>query len=86
MFFSKVPNISLLCGYKVTKNPGRISHLMQPVVKRYNASDDDKHPRSWFPKGIRGASPRAIIVLLQRLLQVGYACPDPKLQKEVLLQ
>jgi sarcosine oxidase delta subunit len=29
---------------------------------------------------IRGASPRAIIVLLQRLLQVGYACPDPLTQ------
>jgi hypothetical protein len=42
VLFKKNQILSTFVPTKVAKCSGRIFHLMQPVVNKYNASDDDK--------------------------------------------
>lgn len=74
----------LLCGDKVAKAPGRISHLMQPVAKKYNASDVASSFAHEYPIGIRKTGPRTLIVFLYN---VCFRCdmqrPDPSNTAEI---
>jgi hypothetical protein len=69
MFFSKEPIILLLCGYKVTKNPGRISLLMHLPVKRYNSLRVASGFSHEYSIGIRKTGPRLEVVSLTYLLR-----------------
>jgi 16S rRNA A1518/A1519 N6-dimethyltransferase RsmA/KsgA/DIM1 with predicted DNA glycosylase/AP lyase activity len=64
VLFQRTKSSILLHGQKYAKPTGRIPHLMQPVVKKYNASDVASGFSHEYSIGIHKTGPRTLIVFL----------------------